>query len=383
MKQFLIIQTAFLGDAVLATALLEKLHAHYPDGAIDLVVRKGNEGLFTGHPFLRKLYVWNKRQGKNRALFRLIGEIRQQHYDHVINAQRFFSTGLMTVLSGGKETIGYDKNPLSFLFSRRVQHHIPERKSLLGKPWPAGKPIKHEVDRLNDLIAHLTDGTRPLPMLHPSGVDHRAAEQVIKPQGPETETLRKQEEEPQGPGAETLRKHYKPPPAGSLAEDHAAPSTYITVAPASVWFTKQWPAEKWIELIKILPQYHQVFLIGAPGDTALCERIALEAGRGEVLAGKLSLLATAALMEGARMNYVNDSAPLHIASAMRAPVTAVFCSTVPAFGFGPLHPNGRVVEHSEALYCRPCGLHGYRACPEGHFKCALEIFPDQVAGPMS
>ena len=38
MKRFLVIQTAFLGDAVLATGLLEKLHAWYPDAAIDLVV---------------------------------------------------------------------------------------------------------------------------------------------------------------------------------------------------------------------------------------------------------------------------------------------------------------------------------------------------------
>ena len=53
MKQFLIIQTAFLGDAVLVTSIVEKLHAWYPDAAIDVVVRKGNHGLFEGHPFLR------------------------------------------------------------------------------------------------------------------------------------------------------------------------------------------------------------------------------------------------------------------------------------------------------------------------------------------
>ena len=78
-------------------------------------------------------------------------------------------------------------------------------------------------------------------------------------------------------------------------------------------------------------------------------------------------------MQGATMNYVNDSGPLHIASAMNAPVTAVFCSTVPAFGFGPLRANGRVVETTENLTCRPCGLHGYKACPQGHFRCALDV----------
>lgn len=333
MKRFLLIQTAFLGDAVLATSILEKLHTHFPDAAIDLVVRKGNDGLFTGHPFLRTLHVWDKRDGKMRALFKLIGTLRKQRYDHVINAQRFFSTGLMTVLSGGKQTIGYDKNPLGFLFSRTVKHRIPEPRALRERPVGPDAPIIHEVDRLNDLIAPLTDASRPLPKLYPTAADRNAVERLL-----------------------------------SASVDRPGP--YITIAPASVWSTKQWPAAKWVELIQHLPADRHVLLIGGPGDAALCQGIAQEAGRGTVLAGKLSLLGTAALMEGAAMNHVNDSAPLHIASAMRAPVTVVFCSTVPAFGFGPLNANGRVLERTERLYCRPCGLHGYKACPEGHFKCA-------------
>jgi heptosyltransferase-2 len=76
-------------------------------------------------------------------------------------------------------------------------------------------------------------------------------------------------------------------------------------------------------------------------------------------------------MKGAIMNYVNDSAPLHFASAVNAPVTAVFCSTVPAFGFGPLSDVSFVVETDIPLSCRPCGLHGYKACPLGHFNCSI------------
>ena len=112
-----------------------------------------------------------------------------------------------------------------------------------------------------------------------------------------------------------------------------------------------------------------MFLLGAPGDAEACSRIARQAGRGDVLAGKLSLLGTAHVMQGALMNYVNDSAPLHIASAMNSPVTSVFCSTVPAFGFGPLGTNGRVVETTEKLYCRPCGsLSWIHGLSEGTFQ---------------
>ena len=342
-KRFLVIQTAFLGDAVLATALLEKLHAFYPDAMIDLVVRKGNEGLFTPsgspgrggkctiphvHPFLRKLFIWDKRSNKNRNLFDLINELRRERYDHIINCQRFFSTGLMTACARGAEKIGYDKNPLAPFFDRGVAHRIPVPADLRPSMSTVKEDFTHEVDRLNDLIEHLTDKSRPLPRLYPTA-QHR---EEIRPKAP-----------------------------------------YVCIAPTSVWFTKQWPEMKWTELIRSFPAETQVYLLGAPGDAEACSRIARDTGRGEVLAGKISLLGTAHLMADAVMNYVNDSAPLHIASAMNAPVTAVFCSTVPAFGFGPLRENGHVVETNEKLDCRPCGLHGYRSCPKGHFRCALGI----------
>ncbi|RYF57169.1 MAG: glycosyltransferase family 9 protein, partial [Cytophagaceae bacterium] len=106
-----------------------------------------------------------------------------------------------------------------------------------------------------------------------------------------------------------------------------------------------------------------------------CEHIRIETESNRVvnLAGKLSLLQSAALMQGAQMNYVNDSAPMHLCSAMNAPTTAVFCSTVPGFGFGPLADNSRVAEIRELIECRPCNLHGRKACPLGHFRCATEI----------
>jgi heptosyltransferase-2 len=78
-------------------------------------------------------------------------------------------------------------------------------------------------------------------------------------------------------------------------------------------------------------------------------------------------------MEKAAMNYTNDSAPVHIASAVNAPVTEIFCSTVPGFGYTPLSDHARIVETREKLACRPCGIHGRKECPEGHFKCAWGI----------
>ncbi len=323
----LIIQTAFIGDVVLATALVEKLSAHYPEAEIDFLLRKDNEALLEGHPHIRSLLIWDKKKDKYRGLFRLWRQIRANQYDHVINVQRFGATGFMTAFSGANETIGFDKNPFSALFTRSIKHVIST----------ATQPL-HEVDRNQALIADLTDTKAAKPKLYPSDRDFE-----------------------------------------KVASYKVAP--YICIAPASVWFTKQYPKEKWISLIDSTDPSLHVFLLGAPSDQPLGEEIingCASGSRISNLCGKLSLLQSAALQKDALRNLVNDSAPMHFASAMNAAVTAIYCSTIPAFGYGPLSDQKAIVETLVPLSCKPCGLHGHAACPEGHFKCAYTIDERQI-----
>ncbi len=128
--KFLIIQTAFIGDVVLATPIVEKLKAFYPNATIDFLLRKGNESLLTNHPNIRNTIIFDKKNNKYSNIRKLIKSIRAEKYDYVINAQRFFTTGLITALSGGKHTIGFDKNPLSFLFNTKVPHVIDDHGKL-------------------------------------------------------------------------------------------------------------------------------------------------------------------------------------------------------------------------------------------------------------
>ena len=57
MKKILVIQTASLGDVILSTPLLEKLIFLFPDANIDFLLKKGNEGLFTSHPYIHNLLL--------------------------------------------------------------------------------------------------------------------------------------------------------------------------------------------------------------------------------------------------------------------------------------------------------------------------------------
>lgn len=150
---------------------------------------------------------------------------------------------------------------------------------------------------------------------------------------------------------------------------------YITITPASLWFTKQYPKEKWIEFIRELPEDLYIYFLGGPSDYSFCNELIKESQHQNSMnfAGKFLFTESAALMRDALMNYVNDSAAQHIASSVNAKTTTIFCSTIQKFGFGPLSDDSFVIETEQHLECRPCGLHGHQSCPEGHFKCATQI----------
>lgn len=317
-KKILVIQTAFTGDVILATALLEQLHEKYEATQIHLLVRKGNESLFNKHPFVLKVYTWDKEK-KYRSLLHLHQQLKKVRWDAILNLQRFGATGLLTFLLNSKLKIGFKKNPFSFSFHHKIPHEI--------------QPGIHEVERNARL-------------LEPLGIQIKKRRPQLYPSKQNVE----------------LAKQYQDTP-------------YITIAPASIWFTKQLPKEKWVELVQKFTEDITVLILGAPGDFELAESIIVSSDRKNIqnLCGKTNLLTSAAIMKEAMMNYVNDSAPMHIASSMNAPVTAFYCSTLPDFGFGPLSDNSKVIQIESELSCRPCGLHGHKKCPEDHFKCAYNI----------
>ena len=106
-SNILIIQTSFIGDVILATALLESIHQESPEANLSILVRKGNESLFEHHPFIKQVIVWDKKQGKYSSLWKTIRKVRAEKFDWIINTHRFASSGIMTWLSGAsRETFG-------------------------------------------------------------------------------------------------------------------------------------------------------------------------------------------------------------------------------------------------------------------------------------
>lgn len=311
MKKILVIQTAFIGDVILATPIASELTRLYPNSKIDFLVKKGNEFLTQNNPNINKTWVFDKKQ-KIKNIIEISKKLKKEKYDLIINLHRYASSAIIGKLSCGNKLYGFDKNPLSFLYSKKFKHDLNSGL--------------HEVERNLSIIKEFGANKLSRPSLHPTETNFRN----IHPY---------------------------------LAED------FICIAPASVWYTKQLPIHKWVELInKNLES--KIYLIGGPNDSELCNIIIEKSIHKNIenLCGKLSLLDSAALIHESRRIYVNDSGPLHIASAMNTPVTAFFCSTIPQFGFGPLSEDS-VIKEVKQLECRPCGIHGYEKCPKNNFKC--------------
>lgn len=317
-KKFLVIQTASIGDVILSTAIGKKLTEQYPNAQIDYLVKQGNERLFDGNPWINEIIAWDKSKEKYKNMLRIIFQLRDEKYDAVINLQRFASSGIFTVFSGAKKKYGFKKNPLSLFFTKAFPHKFKDN-------W-------HETDRNHQLLSKITDGQKAKPALYPTMKEF------------------------------AMMSQYKT-------------KKYISITPASLWFTKQYPIEKWMDFILKIDSDINIYLLGSSADRALCDKIVKQSHSNNMmnLAGKLSFLESAALMKDAGMNYVNDSAAQHIAASVNAKITAIFCSTVPKFGFGPLSDDSVIIENKDKLDCKPCGLHGQKNCPESHFECALKI----------
>lgn len=313
MKKILVIQTASLGDVILATSMLETIHAIDPQASIDLLVRDGFQALFEPHPFIHQVIVWDKKNRKYKNLLRLIRAARKERYDAVFNIQRFASMALFTVFSKAKHTSGFCSHFLSRFFSATVKHKLDGR---------------HETERNADLLESVFGKTMPSrPRLYPD--------------------------------------------PDFLPAEYAISGNYVLLSPGSLWFTKQMAKEKWVELCRLIPSDYTVVFTGNKAEISLCQSIIDESGRFEAknLAGQLDLRALIRVASGASFIYANDSAMTHIASALNKPVATFFCSTVPSFGFSPLSDQHFIFEPDEILECRPCGIHGHKECPAKHFKC--------------
>jgi len=308
----LVIQTAFLGDVILSTPLLAALAEQH--GPVDVVTTPLAAPLLETHPAVRQVFAYDKRRADRgwQGLKTLANRLREQQYGRAYLPHRSLRTAALALLARIPSRIGY-AGSWSFLYTEA------RTKPRTG----------HETDRLLALANEASGVYRP--QLRPTPEDERVA-------------------------------------AGLIDGD------FVALAPGSIWGSKRWPY--YAELAAQLPANTAVVVVGGVDDKGLGEDIVQAvrpSGRPAVNAcGTLTLRQSAALIGRAALLVTNDSAPLHLATAMGTPVVALFGPTVTEFGFGPLRA-GDVALGVDELRCRPCSPHGPPQCPLGHHRCMRDL----------
>lgn len=326
----LIIQTAFLGDVILSLPLVQVLKKSKPESVIDFMCIPATAELLKGNPYINRTIIFDKHDSDKgvSGFKKIVSRVKENKYDIVISVQRFTRSSLISKLSGAPKRISYANSSMNYFYTDKV----PYRNV-------------HETQRVLDLLKPLgiEHNAKVIPELYPSDDDKKEVDNIFR-----------------GLGIKSSKE-------------------LICIAPGSVWFTKRFPEEKYIELLDMLDKVpFKVALIGGKGDSKLCESIISRTTHNEVynFAGKLTVLQSAELIKRSSLLLTNDSAPLHLANAVGTKVLAIFGSTVKDFGFYPTGESDRVFE-TNGLKCRPCSNHGKKSCPIHTFDC-MNINPKDI-----
>ncbi|MBI4548403.1 MAG: glycosyltransferase family 9 protein [Ignavibacteriae bacterium] len=334
-EKILIIRFSSIGDIVLASPLIRALRSAYPTSQIDFLVKKEYAELVQFNPHLTSVIVLTS--SEKEEIKALKATIRNIHYDLLIDLHHSLRSFYIRLFSGVRHV-------------RTVNKRVIARFFLVNFKWNFYRNVVSVADRYLKTVEQL--GVRD---------DGKGLELFI----PEETTS----------SMDAIMSKYK--------LDRY--ETILGIAPMANHATKRWLPERFVEFGVRSSKNHRtkIFIFGNHKESDFCGDIAqlinTQTGSAiaESLAGKLSLLETAAAIDFCDLVVSNDTGIMHLAAARKKKVVAIFGSTVREFGFYPYGTDSIVLEQS-GLPCRPCSHIGRERCPKGHFRCMKDILADDV-----
>ncbi len=319
----------WIGDAVMSEPALSAVRRLFPQAELTLLVKPAVAELFTGHPDVSHIMVYDDR-GQHAGLtgkWRLANALRRGRFDLAILFQNAFEAALLAFLAGIPRRYGYATDGRRLLLSDPI-------------PRPGRTAISHQVHYY-------------LEMLRSLGCEESAKSPRLVLFGEEEAAMAKRLAESGVSGDELL----------------------IGLNPGSTYGgAKRWLPERFAETADRLAGQSgaKVLIVGARGEESLARSIAEKIQAGTVvLSGQTSVRELMAAVKRCAVFVTNDTGPMHIAVAFGVPVVAVFgptdWRTTAPFGTG--HTLVR-----QPVDCSPCLL---RECPIDH-RCMTRVTVDEV-----
>jgi heptosyltransferase-2 len=315
--KILVAQLSFLGDGVLSTPVMETLAAWHPEAEIWVLTTPAAKPLFAGNKKIAGIVTFDKRKAE-RGILGIISkaqELSKHRFDIVFSLHRHLRTALLLALAKIPERIGFHNSSARFLYTKLAKR----------------KEDGHEVERNLSILS--------AQARYPDVVQN-----LFLPE---------------------------------YALESKLSKKYCVFFPGSVWATKRWAASQFRQAaLELHESGFEVVILGSQEEIAYNLQVS-EGTRALDLTGKTALPETMSIVRNASGVVSNDSMGLHLASAYKVPVVAIFCATVPEFGYGPWQTVHEIAGY-DGLWCRPCARHGGKVCPTGTELCMQGVPARQV-----
>jgi len=303
-----IIRTDRIGDVILTTPAIGALRRHWPRSRLTVLVSPLTADLVKGNPDIDFVMVDDRRDRHHgiHGFWKLVHEIRKQHFDLAIIYHTKKRTNALAFLAGIPVRIGYHNNKWGFLLTHKIWDDRP-----LG--------LKHESEYC-------------LEVLNALGI-HAVAGPIFIPRQQQAQLW----------VAELLDQH------------NWTDRKIIAVHPGASCPTKMWPTIKFIEVMKVLKQkYACCFAVIGSTASAYAAQPIMEAMAADVLdlTGKTTVAQCVSLLGYCRLLISNDSGPVHMAAAVGTPVVSIFTRNQPGINprrWRPLGPQTRFVAPREQM----------------------------------
>ena len=294
-------------------------------------------------------HFWEIQKGNSESYRTVLSELKNYDINLLLSAHTSFRTTLFCAQINAVKKITFKKPWNFFAFNERVHWPVklPESLRLLSL-------LQNHSSELHKLFSELPD----------------ASEFIQKQRG----------------GKLLAPPAWADPSQGWLPQNNSdllntynlKNKNWIALFPGSVWATKMWKKEGFMELGRSLQQLgYQIAVMGGPEEKVLGQEVADSIPEALNLCGKTSLLDSLKLLSQANMVVGNDSSSSHMAALVGVPVVAIYGPTVLKFGYRPWAKKSAVVE-IEGMSCRPCGPHGHKKCPLGHHNCMQKLEASEV-----
>jgi ADP-heptose:LPS heptosyltransferase len=315
-NHFLIIRPGGIGDAVMLIPMIYSIKRTYPMAEITVLAEKRNSSVFLLCPLLDNLIHYDKPMEMIRVF--------RQHYDVVIDTEQWhYLSAIVTRLLRAPMSIGFATNERKKLFTHQISysHDAYESDSFLKLLEPLNIPE--------------SAATQPPYLLIPEAAQKKGVNLLADLKG-------------------------KP---------------FVVIFPGASISERHWGVDRFRKVTeKINSLKIPVVVVGGNEDASDGKSI-VDGNFGQNIAGKTSLVETAAVIEKSSVLVSGDSGILHIGVGLGKP-------TVSLFGPGIAKkwaPRGdRHIVLNKGLTCSPCTRFGYTPrCPI-NAKCMADITVEDV-----